>query len=84
LRARAPEAETVATLPLPPSAPLSVTASAVLVRSVDAWPCARPPIITEHQQETLERMTKSGRPDLVQEAADIRAKICAGWAHRTP
>jgi hypothetical protein len=41
-----------------------------------------PPIITEHQAATLEQMTKSGRPDLVQQAAEIRQKICAGWARR--
>ncbi len=73
--------ETVATLPTPPLAAMTATVTVQPAPSDDGWPCARPPIITERQEATLERMTESGRPDLVQQAAEIRAKICIGWTH---
>jgi len=76
--------ETVATLPTPPTATTTVVATSTLRRTDDGWPCARPPIVTEHQEKTLEQMTLSGRADLVQQAAELRARICAHWAHRGP
>jgi hypothetical protein len=68
--------ETVATLPTPLPASTRVAAT-----HTDGWPCVKAPILTEHQEATLEQMTKSGRPELVEQAAEIRAKLCAGWTH---
>ena len=70
---------TVASLPTPvvSAAQVAPTAS-----PTGDWPCVKPEILTERQETTLERMTQSGRPDLVQQAAEIRAKLCAAWAAR--
>jgi hypothetical protein len=70
--------ETVATLPTPPPASTHVAAP-----NTEGWPCVKPPILTEHQELTLEQMTKSGQPDLVQQAAEIRTKLCTAWAARS-
>ncbi|HEX4512761.1 MAG TPA: hypothetical protein VH054_04470 [Polyangiaceae bacterium] len=69
-------AETVATLATPPPR----ASTHVAAPHTDGWPCVKPPVLTEHQEATLEQMTKSGRPELVEQAAGIRAKLCAGWA----
>lgn len=70
---------TVATLPTPVVSAAHVTPNA---SPTGDWPCEKPPILTEHQETTLEQMTRTGRPDLVQQAAEIRAKLCAAWAAR--
>ena len=78
-----PEPATVATLPTPATTATHVAQPPPLPASRTDWPCEMPPVITEHQATTLVQMTRSGRPDLVQQAAEIRAKVCAGWAARS-
>jgi len=73
------QSTTTASLPTPV---VSTTQVAQNASPTTDWPCVKPPILTEHQETLLEQMTQSGRPDLVQEAAEIRSKLCAAWAAR--
>jgi hypothetical protein len=78
--------EPAAVTPLPdvaPTTPPPPSASTTATTAQSGWPCSPPyPEITERQEDLLRKMENSGRDDLINQAAEIRSKLCAGFAAR--